>query len=537
MTIVENSNVTIAHLGIVAGMIDSLGIPEYIDKEIPKLRHHAVTHGEATKALLLNGLGYNERRLFLMPEYFEDIATERLLGAGIRPDQLNQYLFGECLDAIAAYGPTRLFTGIVLQMMEKIKMGTHRLHYDTTSINVTGEYDSAFNTRLIQIVHGHSKDHRSDLKQFIISLVTNQDGIPLFMEPLSGNVSDKKTLLRTIEEVRKNLVTDETVYHMADSAFYTAANISTLGQQCFWITRVPETIKEAQHIVHSDPEWISSHNPRYKYAVIKSSYGEISQNWVLFHSSEQYKKSVQTYEKNKEKKLKTDQTALHKLCAKGFACEADARMTVERWLAKRPRYLMEEFKISGEHRRKSGKRGRPKKDEQLELVYHVDVTIGLNSTVVSREQELLGRFILASNDTDIDPEVMLQYYKEQSTVERGFKFIKDKSFHASEVYLENENRIAALVMIMVLCLLVYSITEWQFRNILREKKVTIRDPVGKPTLKPRAKWVYFLFRRVRQIDEIVENRPVCKILNFNDELLEIVRLMGPNVEKYYSLKN
>jgi transposase len=90
-------------------------------------------------------------------------------------------------------------------------------------------------------------------------------------------------------------------------------------------------------------------------------------------------------------------------------------------------------------------------------------------------------------------------------------------------------------MIMVLCLLVYSITEWQFRNILREKKVTIRDPVGKPTLKPRAKWVYFLFRRVRQIDEIVENRPVSQILNFNDDLLEIVRLMGPNVEKYYSV--
>src|SRR5690606_11534150 len=130
------------------------------------------------KAFLLNGLGYTERRLFLMPEYFEDIATERLRGPGIRPDQLNQYLFGECLDAIAAYGPTRMFTGIVLQMMEKIKMGTLRLHYDTTTINVTGEYDSGFNTRLIKLVHGHSKDHRSDLKQFIISLVTDQHGIP-----------------------------------------------------------------------------------------------------------------------------------------------------------------------------------------------------------------------------------------------------------------------------------------------------------------------------------------------------------------------
>ena len=141
-----------------------------------------MTQGEATKALLLNGLGYVERRLFLMPEYFEDIATECLIKEGIKPDQLNQYVFGECLDAIAAHGPTRLFTGMALQMMSRIKMGTLRLHYDTTSINVTGEYDSGFNTRLIQIVHGHSKDHRSDLKQFIISLCHE----PAWNSPLHG---------------------------------------------------------------------------------------------------------------------------------------------------------------------------------------------------------------------------------------------------------------------------------------------------------------------------------------------------------------
>ena len=132
---------------------------------------------------------------------------------------------------------------------------------------------------------------------------------------------------------------------------------------------------------------------------------------------------------------------------------------------------------------------------------------------------------------------MLSYYKEQSTVERAFKFIKDKSFHASEVYLENENRIAALAMIMVLCLMVYSITEWQVRNLLREKNISIRNQFGKPTQRPRAKWVYFLFRRVRQIDEIIDSRIVCQILNINDELREIARLLGPNVEKYYAQKN
>ena len=92
-------------------------------------------------------------------------------------------------------------------------------------------------------------------------------------------------------------------------------------------------------------------------------------------------------------------------------------------------------------------------------------------------------------------------------------------------------------MIMVLCLMVYSITEWQFRSTLNAKNMTIRDQYKKPTRKPSAKWLYFLFRRVRQIDEIVDNRLVCRILNFTSELVDIVHLLGQPVEKYYSLKN
>jgi transposase len=252
MTLIDGSNVTIGHLGIVAGMFDTLEIGQYIDEVIPKTRHHHITHGTAVKALCLNGLGYNEGRLSLMPDFFEDIATERLLGKGIKPEHLNEYVFGETLDAIAEYGPTRLFTGIVLRMMEKLPLGVQRLHHDTTSISVTGEYDHEFKTRIIEIVRGHSKDHRDDLKQFVISLVTNQDGIPVFMEPLSGNASDKKILLKSIQAVRNNLATQQTIYHMADSAFYTSGNIQSLGQHCFWISHVPMTITEAKELVASE---------------------------------------------------------------------------------------------------------------------------------------------------------------------------------------------------------------------------------------------------------------------------------------------
>jgi transposase len=105
---IEGSNISIGHLGIVAGAFDTLGIAGVIDRAIPKTWHHHLTHGDIVKAMVLNGLGFVERRLYLYPEFFSDIAVDRLLGDGVTIDHLNDVL-GRTLDAIAADGPTELF--------------------------------------------------------------------------------------------------------------------------------------------------------------------------------------------------------------------------------------------------------------------------------------------------------------------------------------------------------------------------------------------------------------------------------------------
>ncbi len=535
MAFLEESNVTtIAHLGLVSGMFDQLGIGDYIDEQIPKKRHHTVSHGLVVKAMLLNALGFSERRLYMIPEYYEDIAIERLLGPGITPDDLNEYVLGETLDAISRYGPTRLFTGIVLKMMKSLQFDGQRLHHDTTSFCVFGQYDRDLNTRQIKIVHGHSKDHRDDLKQFVISLVTNQKGIPVFMEPLSGNESDKRALIRSIQAVRENLDQKERVYHMADSAFYTAGNIQELGEQCFWISRVPAVISEAKTILAADVEWVQCQDTRYSYAQFASNYAGIPQKWVLFFSSEGQSKKEVKYRDRVEREMKKAQTALNKLCAKGYACESDALAIVDRWMEKHPQYLLESKELTYTARKAAKGRGRPRHDEPRIGVWQVTCRLGLDEAFYARERELLGRFILASNDCDIDPEAMLAYYKEQSTVERGFRFLKDSSFHAAEVYLKNENRIAALAMIMVLSLLVYSVAEYVMRELLVKQNATVRGLKNKPTNRPTMKRIFFLFRRVRQLDELLDNVPYRRVVNMNPELLPILHMLGPTYEKYYA---
>ncbi len=76
---------------------------------------------------------------------------------------------------------------------------------------------------------------------------------------------------------------------------------------------------------------------------------------------------------------------------------------------------------------------------------------------------------------------MLQNYKGQQSVERGFRFIKDKRFNVAQVYLKKEERIQSLAMIMVLILLVYSIAEWMLRKRLMETGNSIPNQLKKPT--------------------------------------------------------
>ena len=124
----------------------------------------------------------------------------------------------------------------------------------------------------------------------------------------------------------------------------------------------------------------------------------------------------------------------------------------------------------------------------------------------------------------------------QQEVERGFRFLKDKSFRVAEVYLKKEERIEALAMIMVLTLMIYSIAEWLIRKRMRETGVTVPNQLKKPTQKPTFKWIAFLFMGVAEVTVWINGEMHLKIANMNDNLIKIVRLLGRDCEKYYGLE-
>jgi hypothetical protein len=67
---------------------------------------------------------------------------------------------------------------------------------------------------------------------------------------------------------------------------------------------------------------------------------------------------------------------------------------------------------------------------------------------IRRKCQKPGRFVLATNDLDLDSDRMLANYKNQAQVERGFRFLKDDSFRVSEIFLKKNTRIEVLAMII-----------------------------------------------------------------------------------------
>jgi transposase len=234
-----------------------------------------------------------------------------------------------------------------------------------------------------------------------------------------------------------------------------------------------------------------------------------------------------------EKGITKARKSLKKLSSHEFVCEPDARAAAEKWLIKHPHYKFSEISVVvANHKVRKG-RGRPKANEPIIASYSLVAEIEHVPEYIQEEMIKLGRFVLATNDLELSPEILLNYYKGQGAIERGFRFLKDKSFRVAEVYLKKNSRIQALVMIMVLCLFIYSMVEFRLRKALKRSGQSVISQTKKRTQQPTLKWVFFLFRRVREYTVIVEQDRVKRISNLTDDLGKILALLGSPYEKYY----
>ena len=211
------------HLGLVAGMFEELGITEVIDratKQDPEMR--IVTAGHAVKAMVLNGLGFINQQLYLVPHFFHNKPISRLIAPGIQASHLNDDTLGRALDTLHDCGVTALYSLIAATAAMRLGLTHTFSHLDTTSLHVDGRSNSTQppDEQVVHITHGYRRDHRPDLNQVMLALVVeHQAGIPVLMQPLSGKSHDGKAFGQVVSDHIAQLHTPANpAYLVADSA-------------------------------------------------------------------------------------------------------------------------------------------------------------------------------------------------------------------------------------------------------------------------------------------------------------------------------
>jgi len=526
------------HLGIVAGVCQEIGVVEYFDR-LDEQTHARVSLGQAVLAMVLNGLGFSNRRLYLVPQYFEHKPIERLIGPGITWADLNDDCLGRALDWLTAHDLTALYAGLAHQARRRFAVAAEAVHVDSTSFSVEGAYereDPEGNEALIRITYGYSRDHRADLKQWQLSLATTTGGVPLGLQVLDGNASDQTTLAQQVAEVvyQFRAEREEEPIYVSDSAGYSAAKMTELDRKnVWWVGRVPETSTQAKTLVTEEPAtWQGNEELRWVEREVRI--GKRSERWIIAQSTEGVERQHATLQRRAEQERQLWTKRLRALEQRPFACEADAQTACREAKKGAPPWL--EIALQVEVSNRYPGRGRPRTDTAPEQVWSVHGAVNVLDAALVAEARRKAKFIVATNvpATHRSAEEVLRLYKGQNGVERGFAFLKDPLFLASSVFVKKIERVMATGFIMVLCLLVYRLAEHRIRQRLAETGATVPDQLKKPTQRPTLRWLFQCFEGISLVlMQQEEQREAVQVTGLTDLHRLILEVLGPPYEKYY----
>jgi len=416
---------------------------------------------------------------------------------------------------------------------------------DTTSFAVTGEYAPDLDAHTLAVTYGYSRDHRADLKQWMLALATTRQGdVPLFCQALDGNASDKVSLVAAVEALASQLraaaaeAEEETPIFVADSGLYSAENVARLNAAGVrWISRVSDTSKEARSaLAVADDAWQQEGDLCWA-ADRPAPTGE---RWVVVRTTQGEERARTTLQRQVDTMRAQWEKALWHLGNQRFACAPDAHAALAQHLKTCPAWLTVQAQFV-EHP-KHGQPGRPRTGASPDHIeWQIETTLAVDEAAVAQAVRRQASFLVATNvlePTQLSDQELIHAYKEQHSVERGFAFLKDPLFLASSVFVKKPSRIVALSLVMVLCLLVYRLAEHRLREQLAATGQTIPSQVNKPTDRPTMRWVFQCFEGVDLLHIRHGRGPaMALVLRLQPVHHQVLALLGPGYEEFYKSTN
>ena len=559
MTITVQQIDPIAHLPLVLGVLRRLEVATVIDRLITPHPEHVLSTGRGVEALVLAILD-GHHALYKVGQRLQERGMIPLLQPGLTRASLHDYRFGHILDALFAANLNKVFSALALQALAVYTIPTPWLHQDTTTIALYGAYaDEPTTPRAPRPAYGHSKDGHDDLKQVRLSLgVSGDGGLPLRVGVRDGNRSDSVETPVAIEECLA-LGLEGVRGIVADSKAYSRRTLGLcLERQIGLVTLVPRTCAIRQELetwgrqhpalplLVEKPGRTKTEAPRFwhghsllRHVEVEYSDGRVALEalrFVVVHSSQLAQQQTSTYTVAREKEAHAVADHRQRVQARWFVCRPDAAAAIAEYAGRdqggrgrRPRpwrYHTVGYHVVADTRRtRRARRGRPATTDPpaTEGGYRVVVEV----EALANPEEDNGWTVLAttvSPEVSTDAEILQAYQEQHTTVEPGFRWIKNPAAIAP-VWLEKPERIAALAMLTVVGLLVYSVIQRQVRLYLRTHEQQLPGNKGMTAI-PTAAVVLALFGQVALAHVGIDKHEVMQIAGVQPHHLLICDALG-----------
>lgn len=538
----------VRHMPIVKAYAQKIGLVDTIDRMVDSQME--LSPGMAIFGMVLDTLS-GRTPLYRLTEFFEEKDTELLLGTAIEPERFCDYNLGRSMDRIFETGTQKIFSQIAQNALTIYAVDPRRLHFDTTSVSVFGDYDLV--DPPFDITYGYSKDNRPDLKQFLVSMLCVDRNIPILGTTTDGNASDKtlnNELLSNISTYMADHGLQPGAYvYVADSAFVTEDNLNKADDRQTWfLSRLPATYNECARIIAeavASDRWIDigplaeePDRPKRPIAHYRAYDGSVELHGktyraIVVHSSAHDKRRHNRI----DRMLKQDRQQLEADCkqatATAYFCHADAQAAGEK-LIRRSEAGYHRLRVDVEKVPKYG-RGRPaegKPRKVLRYEYRLTTTILEAPEKVNPLREEAGCFVLLTNlldrHADWSAPELLSLYKSQIGIEKNFSFLKDPAI-VNSIFLKKAQRIEVLGLVLLIALLIWRLMERSMRQYVEANGCTLPGWVRRQTKKPTAFMMTTKFSSVMVVT-IGRHRQLAKPLKPSQ--LAYLEALGVAVEAF-----
>lgn len=510
---------------VIVSYFDRLGLSQALGDIVPW--EGEVPLGELIEILVLNRL-LNPKAMFKIGDWAAKASVTEYYR--LSAEELNDDRLGRALERIAEHGDAVQAT-LVMNAIREFDLNVNQIHYDVTSVELFGAYESDAEQAGPQPKYGRTKSGRKNVKQIQQGLsVSGDGGVPVCHLPLDGNAGESKTHIANLKKLDQTL-SKQSLLYIADTKLDTPENLLNIA------SRKGKFVCGGAFQPHL----------KEKYLKLRRKLGKID-----YCSNSQLKRPIE--KRDGYQGFETEETISRTIDGRQVRLKyrliyiwserkaRDEAKTRDRHIEK----IREEFETVLRNLNKFSLKTQDKiirrlekakaqysegslftytlvqaKDKKFKLSYELD------AKALSQVKKREGVFVLKTNlsKSKYSLKKVLELYRDQTCVERRFRDLKGR-LAVNPMFLKKPERMAGLLFILVWALMVMALMERTVRQELDGEPMYGLYPENRPSPAPTGKAMFECFETLSIVIIKHKGNEIRRLADLDNVQRKIVNLLG-----------